>query len=582
MSIKFIKFSWIRLIKLPIQYTWISVFFLVILPSYATEEIRIYPESKSQEKIIWIDAGANLSKFNTIEKVKQLVRKLKNIGFTTIVLEVKPIVGYTIYPSQYTDKLTEWIPGNKSKQFLPLSFDPLEIFCKESKLQNMKLLASLNAFSEGHTLSHLNPSGSGIGPGYHREDQQSVLLESWPVLRIYKKNNFNSSIYSTVLHEKTNSYSSVDDKAYIFTSSSKLPSLTSSYTLFSINKQHKIVDISQNKLPSYHPDAFVYILIKNSAAKNILNSIAVGDHIKIAAKHYTLPISKKKNYQIPLMMNPVNKNVQKNALKFIQEILNKYPVDGIIYDDRLRYAGEEADFSLYTKYLFEDYIGKKINWDKDIFSYTYSLTLNRNKIKGKYWKEWNYWRSAHMELFLMKVRNMIKKQNPDTLFGIYVGGNFSEYLKYGINYSSKKNRHFQSSHDKYRTTGIAKWLDFIIPGYYYRIPTIELAKKKKSSLAFTIESGCKLINKVIAGDTLIYPGVMLDKFKENPSLLGSAIHTCLKYCNGVMIFDLSHDLNLYEHIISKTFQNHTNSEIEIHAKDDSSIKIYSGKEGIGF
>src|SRR5205085_1359565 len=62
---------------------------------------------KLQARVLWIDATANLNRINSAEKIAALVDKIKKTGFNTVVLDVKPIVGYTLYPSKLAPKLTE-------------------------------------------------------------------------------------------------------------------------------------------------------------------------------------------------------------------------------------------------------------------------------------------------------------------------------------------------------------------------------------------------------------------------------------------------------------------------------------------
>src|SRR5512141_2577819 len=61
-----------------------------------------------QARMMWIDATANIDRYNTEEKIVSLVQEIKNAGFNTITLDVKPISGQVIYPSQYAPKLTAW------------------------------------------------------------------------------------------------------------------------------------------------------------------------------------------------------------------------------------------------------------------------------------------------------------------------------------------------------------------------------------------------------------------------------------------------------------------------------------------
>ena len=100
--------------------------------------------------------------------------KIKATGFNTIVFEVKPIVGYTLYPSRYAPKLTEWVRP-WGTQTLPIEFDPLKEFVTQTKLQGIGLLVNMNVFAEGHRDFKL-------GPGYDNPAWQTILYE--PGLRI--------------------------------------------------------------------------------------------------------------------------------------------------------------------------------------------------------------------------------------------------------------------------------------------------------------------------------------------------------------------------------------------------------------
>ncbi|RYG88566.1 hypothetical protein EON77_00440, partial [bacterium] len=124
-----------------------------------------------QARVLWIDATANIERYNTEPKIIALVEQIARAGFNTIVLDVKPISGETIYPSQYAPKLKEW----KGKT-LPVEFDPVTIFAREAKARALTLFGSMNAFADGHRLFN-------AGPGFSRVNEQSVVYEPSPVLR---------------------------------------------------------------------------------------------------------------------------------------------------------------------------------------------------------------------------------------------------------------------------------------------------------------------------------------------------------------------------------------------------------------
>jgi hypothetical protein len=107
-----------------------------------------------QGRVLWIDATANLERINTVEKIDALVKKIRETGFNTIVLDIKPIVGEVLYPSQIAPKMTEW-----KGRTLPKEFDPLAVMLAKARENKLSLFVSMNAFSEGH--SHFPERGPG-------------------------------------------------------------------------------------------------------------------------------------------------------------------------------------------------------------------------------------------------------------------------------------------------------------------------------------------------------------------------------------------------------------------------------------
>ena len=57
---------------------------------------------------MWIDAQANLSRFEKKESILRYLEKMHEIGFTEIYLDVKPGIGYALYESDILPKLTSW------------------------------------------------------------------------------------------------------------------------------------------------------------------------------------------------------------------------------------------------------------------------------------------------------------------------------------------------------------------------------------------------------------------------------------------------------------------------------------------
>ena len=135
------------------------------------------PARSSRLEFCGVDATANVDRVNSAEKIATLIRNVKSAGFNTLVFDIKPISGHTMYPSQFAPKLQEW----KGK-VLPSDFDPLAAMVSECKKNALTLFVSLNAFSEGHR-------DFKIGPGYEKKDWQTILYE--PLISAYSVYNDN-------------------------------------------------------------------------------------------------------------------------------------------------------------------------------------------------------------------------------------------------------------------------------------------------------------------------------------------------------------------------------------------------------
>src|SRR5690554_5256466 len=59
-------------------------------------------------KLMWIDATANIERFNHKDTIDYYLEKLKGLGFTDIVVDMRPISGHLLYESIYAPQLTEW------------------------------------------------------------------------------------------------------------------------------------------------------------------------------------------------------------------------------------------------------------------------------------------------------------------------------------------------------------------------------------------------------------------------------------------------------------------------------------------
>lgn len=480
-----------------------------------------------QARIMWIDATANIDRYNSEEKIVTLVKGLKDVGFNTIILDVKPISGQVIYKSKFAPKLTEW----RGKQ-LPADFDPLTLFVREAKKDGITLCVSLNAFSEGHNLMKAGPALSGDMAKW-----QSVLYETKIQAR---------SIANTGYSVSSDFNKLPADPAMLgaFNDASKLPPPAETFFWVTINRFGIITQsesgaqIGKAKIPNLGS-----ILIGQGPGADFLRQIGyINSKIVFDTTPEFVPSGQRSEEQIPLMVNPLLPEVQEYEKGIAKEILVNYGVDGIVYDDRLRFAGMNADFSDYTQHEFEKYLKRRVEWPEDVFKFTVSPSLDRGVNPGQYYEAWMTWRAQVLRNYVMSVRQMIKTTKPDALFGVYAGSWYGEYPRLGQNWASPETEAgFWFLTPEYAQTGIAPQLDFLITGCYYPTATIKDAMAQAIPVGFTVEAAGQLTNRLVRDETWSYAGIALDMFKDNPEGLKAAIQAACGSTQGVMVFDLSHN-----------------------------------------
>lgn len=503
---------------------------------------RVARAQNLQARILWIDGTANLSRVSTEAQVVDLVKKIKSVGFNTIVFDVKPIVGFTLYPSKYAPKIEEW-RGNT----LPKDFDPLKYMARECKAEGIPLYVSLNSFSEGHRLTK-------TGLGYENLGWQTVLYEPIPFL------DMPGGRYR--LEPVVNESPKNDSTIGVFTDRRQVPIETAQFGVI-LGRDGVVISTFSRasmlaEVPAI-PDGGSLLTGFGRAAEYLRVNLPHGTLAKIDSEAAWVPISERPDQQIPLMVNPNNREVQERMLLIVRELLETYDVNGIVFDDRLRYGGLNADFSYRSQALFERYVGKTLNWPEDIFKFTLSPSLSRGVRVGPYYDAWLTWRAMTLRNWVALVRKTMKEIQPDAQFGVYAGSNYAEYPRFGANYASTSfDAGFWFLTNEYKQTGFANLLDFLIPGCYYPTATIADALANGTQVGHTVEGAAQLSNRAARDQTWTYAGVMLMQFQNRPQDLPRALQAACAASQGVMVFDLSHDMERFWPIFSNTFRNRTN------------------------
>ena len=130
-------------------------------------------EKDAKARYIWIDASANFYYYaNSKSTIAKELKKLKECGFTDIIVDVRPTEGTVLFDSKKapkTKRLAAWLKS--SYQFINRTetWDYLQAFIDEGHAQGLKVNAAINTFVGGYGgyygLESEGPIFSGEIPG---------------------------------------------------------------------------------------------------------------------------------------------------------------------------------------------------------------------------------------------------------------------------------------------------------------------------------------------------------------------------------------------------------------------------------
>ena len=82
---------------------------------------------------MWIDGEANFARFSNPDSIDYYVTKLKSLGFTDLVVDIRPITGEVFYESAYAPRMLDWQGAKRSKDL-----DYLGRFIKKGHVHHTK------------------------------------------------------------------------------------------------------------------------------------------------------------------------------------------------------------------------------------------------------------------------------------------------------------------------------------------------------------------------------------------------------------------------------------------------------------
>lgn len=485
----------------------------------------------AQARIMWIDATANLDRVNSEEKIVALVRQIRAAGFNTISFDVKPISGQVMYPTPLRPKLTEW-----RGRTMDAAFDPVPIMVREAKANGLLIWASLNAFSEGHSMFK-------VGPGYGQKERQQVVYEPTNVVRDPAGLTLPIALRPTSMTAGT---------VALYPGGTALVA-TPELTVASLRRNGTVAEVATGTVPAL-PKGGGYLAALGAAGDLLRRAAVVGQRPGLGTQARLIPISEQPNPQIPLMMNSHDPVVREDEIRVIEELVQKYAFDGVMYDDRLRYAGLFGDFSEIGRRQFEENVGATLRWPEDVFEYSLTPSGGRGVRPGAYYDRWLAWRAGRLGDWIKEVRARITKARPGVGLGVYVGSWYGEYAALGNNWASEESQAgFWFLDPRYRKTGMAGLFDWVITGCYYPNATIHDAFSAGAPIGATVEAAGAMSSALVDGRSWTYAGIALSDFKDDPDGLRRALQAATASTQGVMCFDLSHDVEPLWPVFTEAF-----------------------------
>lgn len=534
-------------------------------------------ERGAQGRLLWIDATANIDRVNTEEKITALVAKIKQVGFNTIVFDVKPILGEVLYPSKLAPKLTEWVrPWATYK--LPAEFDPLKLMSRECRKQGLSLIIAFNAFSEGH-----------------REFPKKGLAVQKPQ-------------WQTVLYESTVAVegNALSERLQIVTEAAKLPKLTSESYAVALDAEGKVVALFEGTtvgaLAPKPMEGGAFLVAVGGAEASWLRSKRLGESLRPTVTPQLVRLGELAQRQVPLMTNPHHPEVRQRLLEILKEVATGYEIDGVIFDDRLRYAALNADFSELARADFERWLGQPVaSWPQDIFRWEVAWPTQERRwpVPGPLYEKWLVFRAQTLKNFVADAAKTVKTVNPRLSFATYVGSWYPDYPELGANWASDELQaglHFLS--DDYRAAGWAGLTDFIVTGCYYKIPTLRDALTLGRNIGDTVEAAGQFSNRAVGDSTFVYAGINLEHYKGRPEELKRTLQAACATTQGIMCFDLSHNIEPLWPLFTEAFKEprpapHSLPELRTElarrrtekksmGKPEPPVILYRGTSGTGF
>lgn len=120
-------------------------YLIVVLALLTAGSTQAQKKNIKKPALMWFDGEANFQTLSQKDSIDYYLEKIKKLGFTIAVLDVRPITGEVMYKSKYAPQMNEWDGYVRSADF-----DMVAHFIKKAHCLGLEVHASLNVFVAGH------------------------------------------------------------------------------------------------------------------------------------------------------------------------------------------------------------------------------------------------------------------------------------------------------------------------------------------------------------------------------------------------------------------------------------------------
>lgn len=119
--------------------------YLLLLMALLVSSTTVAQKTNTKKPaLMWFDGEANFKTLSYKDSIDFYLEKIKKLGFTHAVLDVRPITGEVFYKSKFAPQMKEW------DGFTRPDFDFVGYFVKKAHSLGLQVHASFNVFVAGH------------------------------------------------------------------------------------------------------------------------------------------------------------------------------------------------------------------------------------------------------------------------------------------------------------------------------------------------------------------------------------------------------------------------------------------------